>query len=147
MAAGLSIREEHFAEFRDAFEAVAQGLLSPADLTRVIETDGALAPGDFSLTIARSLEQQVWGQGFPQPLFEGQFAVEHQRVVGEKHLKLSLRPIPEQGAAASAYDAMHFFSIAPLPERIHAVYNLDINEYSGRASLQLIVRHWQAVGG
>ncbi|MBI4936630.1 MAG: single-stranded-DNA-specific exonuclease RecJ [Nitrosomonadales bacterium] len=149
MAAGLSIREEHFAEFRDAFESVAQSLLAPADLTRVIETDGALAPSDFSVGVARSLEQQVWGQGFPQPLFEGQFEVESQRVVGEKHLKLSLRSSPEQSSspAAGACDAIHFFSIEPLPERICAVFSLAINEFNGSASLQLVVRHWQAAEG
>ncbi|MBI5659510.1 MAG: single-stranded-DNA-specific exonuclease RecJ [Nitrosomonadales bacterium] len=147
MAAGLSIREEHFAEFRDAFEAVAQGLLSPSDLTKVIETDGALASGDFSLTIARSLEQQVWGQGFPQPLFEGEFDVVFQRVVGEKHLKMALRPSSgrEPTADANAYDAIHFFSTTPLTEHIRAVYSLGINEYNGSASLQLVVRHWQTM--
>ncbi len=148
MAAGLSIREEHFDEFRSAFEAIAQSLLSPADLTRVIETDGALAPADFSLDIAHSLEQQVWGQGFPQPIFENEFTVTNQRVVGEKHLKLTLRPGSGQelSTAASAYDAIHFYSTDPLPECIHAVYSLGANEYNGSVNLQLIIRHWQAAG-
>ncbi len=96
MAAGVSIREEHFDEFRSAFESVVQSLLTPADLTRIIETDGPLMPSDFSLDIARSLEQQVWGQGFPQPAFEGAFIVQSQRVVGEKHLKLQLRHVTGQ---------------------------------------------------
>ena len=137
MAAGVSIREEHFTEFQSAFEAVAQSLLSPADLTRTIETDGALAPDDFSLDIARTLEQQVWGQGFPQPLFEGEFVVQSQRVVGEKHLKLKL------GAHRTTYDAILFFSADPMPERIHATYKLALNEYNGVTSLQLIIEHWE----
>ena len=140
MAAGLSLREEHFDEFKAAFESVAQSLLSPADLTRVIETDGPLAPSDFSLDIARSLEQHVWGQGFPQPLFDGRFTVQSQRIVGEKHLKLKL------AAFSTSYDAIHFFSTDPLPENISAVYSLAANEFNGNVSLQLIIRHWQADG-
>ena len=138
MAAGVSIREEHFDEFQAAFEAIAQSLLSPADLTRIIETDGALAPADFSLDIARSLEQQVWGQGFPQPLFEGEFAVQSQRVVGEKHLKLKL------SSPAGSFDAIRFFSADPMPERIRAAYKLALNEYNGKTTLQLIIEHWEA---
>ena len=137
MAAGLSLREEHFDEFKVAFEAVAQSLLSPADLTKIIETDGLLAPSEFTLSIARSLEQQVWGQGFPQPFFEGEFTVKSQRVVGEKHLKLKLT------TASAAYDAIHFFCVDPMPACIRAVFNLAVNEYNGSVSLQLIVRHWQ----
>jgi single-stranded-DNA-specific exonuclease len=139
MAAGLSLREEHLAEFQSAFEAVAQSLLTPTDLTRVLETDGELAQQDFSVEMARSLEQQVWGQGFPQPLFDGVFQVDSQRVVGEKHLKLKL------SSKAGAFDAIHFFCADPMPASIRAVYSLGINEYNGRTSLQLIVRHWQAV--
>ncbi len=139
MAAGLSLREEHFDEFKAAFEAVAQSLLSPADLTQIIETDGPLAAHDFSLDIARSLEQQVWGQGFPQPLFEGRFSVQSQRVVGEKHLKTKL------AISGATYDAIHFFHADPLPAEIHAVYSLAINEYNGKITLQLIVRHCEGL--
>ena len=141
MAAGVSIREQHFDEFRSAFEAITQSLLSPADLTRIIETDGELDVADFSLDIARSLERQVWGQGFPQPLFEGEFAVQSQRVVGEKHLKLQLI------AHRSTFDAIQFFNAEPVPARIRAVYSLGVNEYNGSVGLQLIIRHWQAAGG
>jgi single-stranded-DNA-specific exonuclease len=137
MAAGLSLREEHFDEFKIAFEAVAQSLLSPADLTKIIETDGLLTPSEFTLDIAHSLEQQVWGQGFPQPFFEGEFIVKSQRVVGEKHLKLKF------STSSAAYDAIHFFCVDPMPDCIRAVFNLAVNEYNGSTSLQLIVRHWQ----
>jgi len=137
MAAGLSLREEHLAEFQQAFEAVAQSLLSPADLTKIIETDGTLERADFSVGMARSLEQQVWGQGFPQPLFDGVFTVESQRIVGEKHLKLKL------SATSGDFDAIHFFSTETMPASIRAVYSLNINEYNGKVGLQLIVKHWQ----
>ncbi len=147
MAAGLSIREEHFDEFRSAFEAVAHSLMEPADLIRVVETDGELNSAEFSIAMAQELEQQVWGQGFPQPLFEGRFDVASQRIVGEKHLKLALRPCSNQKPVPSVnpHDAIQFFSTDQLPERIHAVYSLGINEYNGSSSLQLIIRHWQAV--
>jgi single-stranded-DNA-specific exonuclease len=131
------LREEHFAEFQRAFESVAQSLLSPNDLEKTIETDGELEPADFSLDTARVLEQQVWGQGFAEPLLQGDFRVQAQRIVGEKHLKLTL------ATASTSLDAMHFFSTDPLPEKIQAVYSLGVNEFNGRVGLQLIVRHWQ----
>ncbi|HQS58714.1 MAG: single-stranded-DNA-specific exonuclease RecJ [Gallionellales bacterium 35-53-114] len=140
MAAGLSLLEENFAEFQQAFEAVAQSLLTPADLTKIIETDGALESVDFSVEMARNIEQQVWGQGFPQPLFDGIFKVESQRVVGEKHLKLKL------SSAAGTFEAIHFFCADRMPASIRAVYSLNINEYNGKVSLQLMVKHWQASG-
>jgi single-stranded-DNA-specific exonuclease len=139
MAAGLTLREEHFNEFQRAFESVAQTLLSPNDLEKVIETDGELEPADFSLDIARVLEQQVWGQGFSEPLLQGDFCVQAQRIVGEKHLKLTL------ATPSTSLEAMHFFSTDPLPEKIQAVYSLGVNEFNGRVSLQLIVRHWLAI--
>jgi len=105
MAAGVSIRAEHFGEFQAAFETIAQELLSPADLTKIVETDGTLTKADFSMDTARSLERQVWGQGFPQPLFEGDFTVQQQRVVGEKHLKLKLRHVTPRGGEAGGFPA------------------------------------------
>ena len=135
MAAGVSVRAEHFEAFRAAFEAVAQELLSPADLTKVIETDGELTAAEFSLEFARSLEQQVWGQGFPQPSFEGEFGVASQRVVGEKHLKLKLE---REGVPI---EAIMFNHADELPPRAHFVYSLSVNEYNGRQSLQLVIQH------
>jgi len=137
MAAGVSILEEHFEEFQHAFEEVVQSLLTPADLVKIIETDGELSTADFSLDTARALEQQVWGQGFPEPLFQGKFRVQSQRIVGEKHLKLKL------ANSSGSFEAMYFFSTESLPDEVLAVYSLSINEYNGNISLQLIVRHWQ----
>jgi single-stranded-DNA-specific exonuclease len=136
MAAGLSIREEHLNDFRQAFETVAQELLDADALVKTISTDGALDASEFVLNIARDLQRQVWGQGFPEPLFEGDFRVQTQRVVGEKHLKLKL------SSPAGSFDAIRFFSAEPAPDNIHAVYSLSVNEYNGSESLQLIVRHW-----
>jgi len=134
MAAGLSIREEHLHDFRLAFEAVAQELIEKEMLVKTVVTDGSLHAEEFTLADARALQQQVWGQGFPEPLFEGEFRVLSQRIVGEKHLKLKL------GTESAEMDAIYFFSTEPLPEHVHAVFSLSINEYNGKESLQLIVR-------
>jgi single-stranded-DNA-specific exonuclease len=136
MAAGLSIREEHLDDFRKAFEDVSRELLDADALVKTIATDGELGAHEFSLRTARDLQRQVWGQGFPEPLFEGDFRVQTQRVVGEKHLKLRL------SSPAGSLDAIRFFSAEPAPDLIRAVYSLGVNEYNGSESLQLIVRHW-----
>jgi single-stranded-DNA-specific exonuclease len=136
-AAGLSIRQNDFEKFSLAFEETVAALVSPADLERVIETDGALAAAEMQIELARLLEKEVWGQGFPQPGFSSDFTVENQRVVGEKHLKLKL------SLSGRAFDAMLFFQSNPLPERILVVYRLTVNEYKGAQSLQLNIEHWQ----
>lgn len=136
MAAGLSIREEHLNEFRQAFESIAQELLDADALVKTISTDGSLDAQEFTLSIARDLQRQVWGQGFPEPMFEGDFRVQSQRVVGEKHLKLKL------SSPAGNYDAIRFFHADAAPETVRAVYSLSVNEYNGNETLQLIVRHW-----
>jgi single-stranded-DNA-specific exonuclease len=136
MAAGLSIREEHLSDFRQAFESIARELLDAEALVKTISTDGSLDAQEFTLSIARDLQRQVWGQGFPEPLFEGEFRVQSQRVVGEKHLKLKL------SSPAGSYDAIRFFHADPAPETVRAVYSLSVNEYNGNETLQLIVRHW-----
>jgi single-stranded-DNA-specific exonuclease len=135
-AAGLTLRREHLEAFRAAFEAVAREQLSPADLVRVIETDGELAPEELTLDNAEVLRETVWGQGFPAPAFQGEFSVLSQRLVGEKHLKLRLAG---KGLAA---EAILFFRDTPLPERIQAVYRLEVNEWNGSRSLQFNLAHW-----
>ncbi|HEX6827493.1 MAG TPA: single-stranded-DNA-specific exonuclease RecJ [Burkholderiales bacterium] len=136
-AAGLTIAEEDFARFRDAFEEVAATLLSPEDLERVIASDGSLEEDEIRLDLARLLAEQVWGQGFPAPAFCDRFSVESQRVVGEKHLRLRLR------RGQSLYDGMLFSQTESLPRQLRAVYRLDVNEYAGSAGLQLVLQHWE----
>ena len=140
-AAGLTLREGEFARFRAAFEAVAQTLLSPADLARVIETDGGLPTEHCTLEAARVLEHQVWGQGFAAPTFDDEFTVARQRVVGERHLKLRLMKGDVE------VEAMLFSQAGPLPARIHAVYRLAVNEWNGAQTLQLTIEHWQSAAG
>ncbi len=137
-AAGLSIDESRLEEFVAAFEQVAAELLTPDDLMQRIETDGPLDSSGMTLKTARLLDEQVWGQGFPAPQFDDDFEVIAQRVVGEKHLKLKLAT--DEGMEI---DAILFGQCEPLPEYIHAVYSLSVNEYNGNQSLQLIVRHWE----
>ena len=136
-AAGLSIAENDFSNFVAAFEQVCSELLSSNDLAQRIETDGALDNAEMSLDVARSLDAQVWGQGFPAPQFNDDFVVQNQRVVGEKHLKLRL------GRKGKIIEAILFGHNEILPEKIHAVYSLSVNEYNGTQSVQLIVRHWR----
>jgi single-stranded-DNA-specific exonuclease len=136
-AAGLSLAEADFINFVAAFERVSGELLNESDLAQRIETDGALEHTEMNLDVARSLDIQVWGQGFPAPQFSDNFAVQSQRVVGEKHLKLRL------SSQGKIIEAILFGRNEPLPEQIHAVYSLSVNEYNGKQSLQLVIRHWQ----
>lgn len=139
MAAGLTIDEDGLETFESAFEAVAKALLSPADLDEVIEVDGTLDAQALDWNLALALEKQVWGQGFPAPMFTGSFEVKQQKIVGEKHLKLSLQGLQQAGMV----DAIYFGQQEFLPERVQLVYALQTNEFNGRQSVQLNVRHWQ----
>jgi single-stranded-DNA-specific exonuclease len=146
-AAGLTIHRFKFDEFCSSFEQIAQTILAPEDLTRVIETDGNLDTADINLELAHNLTHQVWGQGFPQPTFNAYFYVKSQRIVGEKHLKLKLKKTESDDHHApqdsgNLYDAILFFHNDPLPELISAVYQLQINEYNGTTTLQLMLEHW-----
>ena len=135
MAAGLSIKQADFAAFQSAFEIVARELLTEADLQAFIETDGSLTTNEMCLQTASLLASQVWGQGFPQPVFCDNFKVINQRVVGQKHLKLIL----EKGQ--KRFDAICFNCVDDLSENISAIYTLDVNEYKGLQTLQLQIKH------
>lgn len=152
-AAGLTLNTGCFEKFCDAFEQVAQTLLTPADLTRVIETDGDLDISEINMELAEYLEQQVWGQGFPQPTFSARFQVESQRIVGDKHLKLKLTKLtsslhdPALQKSAVSYDGILFFYNDPLPALIDAVYRPQVNEYNGKKTLQFLLEHWSHPDG
>jgi single-stranded-DNA-specific exonuclease len=134
-AAGCTLRAEGLDLFRAQFESVARERLTPADLSQRIDTDGELDPADMSWDFAQLLRGHVWGQGFPEPRFAGDFSVVAQRVVGERHLKLTL------GRGARRFSAIRFGSPDALPASIRAVYRLDVNEYQGESTLQLVVEH------
>jgi single-stranded-DNA-specific exonuclease len=135
MAAGATLKAENFDKFKEMFAQVASELLAPADLTRTLETDGNLEGSYFSLETARLLDNEIWGQGFPAPLFMDEFDVEQQRILKDKHLKLRLRK------GNTRIDAIQFnFSTQP-GNRTRAAYRLAINEYMGVESPQLMVEH------
>ena len=136
-AAGLTLRAVDFPRFAESFETVARELLSPAQLARAVETDGSLEPAYLDLGLAQLLDTQVWGQGFPQPMFCDEFEVLGQRVVGEKHLKLRL------ARAGRTLEAMRFNALDPLPSSVRAAYRLSVNEFNGTQNLQLIIEHWE----
>ncbi len=135
MAAGLSIRHEHFDTFREAFEAVGRAWLSEAQLERVVETDGPLEDDFYTVQFIELLDGQVWGQGFAPPVFCDEFRVVSQRVLKEKHLKLLLE------RNGRRYDAIWFGNTAALGERARVAFRLDANEYNGVTKVQLLVEH------
>ena len=139
MAAGLTIPHDGFNAFKQAFEDVASSLLTPADLDAVIETDGSLSAHEVDWDVAVALDKQVWGQGFPAPLFSDVFIVNQQKVVGERHLKLSLQKADDQ--TGRMIDAIYFQQQDFLPTKVHVVYELQTNEFNGRQRVQLNVRH------
>jgi single-stranded-DNA-specific exonuclease len=137
MAAGLTIRADAFESFSEAFEAVGRAWLTQNQLERVIETDGSLEEAYFSAQFIELLDDQVWGQGFAAPVFCDEFRVLNQRILKEKHLKLTL----EKGGRR--YDAIWFGHVADLPERALVAYRLDANEYNGVTRVQLLIEHAQ----
>jgi len=136
-AAGLTLREENLGDFEALFEEVVRGLVSPADLTRTLETDGPLEAGRMTLESARLLEGEIWGQGFPAPLFSDEFDVDKQRILKDRHLKLTLR----KGAAR--FEAIQFNFAGSVPATVHAAYRLAVNEFNGISSVQLVLEHME----
>ena len=134
-AAGLTLREESLSRFETLFEQTVRELIDPADLTRTIETDGPLEAGRMSLESARLLEGEIWGQGFPAPVFSDDFAVDSQRILKDRHLKLTLR----KGAAR--FDAIRFNFAEGAPDKVRAAYRLAVNEFNGVSSVQLVLEH------
>jgi len=143
MAAGLTIKSDDFELFKHGFEAVVRSLISEADLESVLEVDGGLASQDMTFQTAQLLESQVWGQGFAPPMFFDEFEVLAQRVLAEKHLKLTLKPV--SGSSASYRPGMEidaiYFNRTDLPgNRIQAAYQLQTNSYNGAQKVQLNLR-------
>lgn len=144
MAAGLSLAERDFSMFQALFDAEVCRHLDADDLHGVVHSDGELAADELTLELAETLRLAgPWGQHFPEPLFDGRFVVSAQRIVGEKHLKLTLRPC----AAEQAVEAIYFggAEAGELSGReVSIAYRLDANEFRGMRSLQLVVEHLQA---
>lgn len=140
MAAGMTLQRASIAGFSFAFDEVIRTRASAELFEPVLHTDGALEPGDFTLSLARELRFAMpWGQGFSEPLFDNAFTLVSWRVVGEKHWRLQLKT----EGLEHPIEAMYFnvADAAPPPARLRAVYQLDVNEWNGRESLRLILRH------
>jgi len=133
MAAGCTLAADAFATFTTAFEQVAREWLDAATLARTLLTDGPLAAEHFDAATVHALEAQVWGQAFEAPLFCDEVEVLGQRLVGEKHLKLSLRH------AGALREAIWFGHAEPLPARVQLAYRLSVDSYNGRERVQMVV--------
>lgn len=140
MAAGMTLARSDFDAFSEAFDEVVRGTLTAADLEAAITTDGPLSSDELSLETAALLKRAgPWGQHFPEPLFDGEFRVVSQRIVGENHLKLVLQPVDGTGII----DGIAFNTGPEVPDYTRTgarvVYKPDANTFRGRTSLQLLV--------
>jgi single-stranded-DNA-specific exonuclease len=143
MAAGLSIEAANYETFRQLVAAQVSRLYPKADFSGAIVCDGPLPGSALNLGYARSLrEAGPWGAGFPEPVWSGEFEVVEQRTVGESHLKLRVRP----SNGANTIDAIAFNQAGPsIRGPVRLVFRLDVNEYRGTESAQLVVEQIAAV--
>ena len=143
MAAGLSLAESQLELFKKALEQQVASTIDPLDLEATLQTDGTLETDQFTMQTATVLRDSgPWGQAFPEPCFEGEFELRSQRIVGENHLKVSLAP---DAMNAQSIDGIYFnIDIEKWPAnatRVRCVYRLDINQFRGRESLQLLIQY------
>jgi single-stranded-DNA-specific exonuclease len=138
MAAGLTIRKADFEKFDTCFQEVASSLLNDELLERRHAHDGALEASEFTPEIADLLAEEIWGQGFPQPVFYGEFEIAQQSLMKEKHLRLMLRPI---GASPGnkPITGVWFNHTQSLPAKAKLAYRLVTDRYQGQARIQLMI--------
>ena len=139
MAAGLSIRRRNLGAFREALDAELRRSVDPARFEGMLLSDGEIDPADMTLALADEIrEGGPWGQGFPEPLFDGEFRVHSHRVVGEDHLKLAVSPV----AGGSTIDAIAFRQAGAwqqgVPDILRLVYRYDVNLFRGDRQSQLV---------
>ena len=137
MAAGLSLAAKDLERFSQAFEAALQEFADPADLQQILEFDGELNAEEFRLDLAQLLGSQIWGQGFPEPVFINDFEVLSQRRIKEQHLRLTLRPANANAGQGPALEAIWFRASGLCAPRSRLAYRLGVNDWQGRTSLQL----------
>ena len=143
MAAGLTLAQDNFPVFAQAFDAEVRRQLCEDDLTGRLLSDGSLAVEEFHLELARALRNAgPWGQHFPEPLFHGVFQLVEQRIVGERHLKVVLKT--ECGSVK--LDGIAFGidrDVWPNPtiRWVELAYKLDLNEFRGNETVQLMIAH------
>jgi single-stranded-DNA-specific exonuclease len=134
MAAGATVAPQDLSTFSEALQRVAREWLDPALLQHRLATDGPLEPQWFAPEVVRLLDAQVWGQAFEPPLFIDEVEVLAQRLVGEKHLKLTVRH------AGTRREAIWFGHTEPLPERARLAYRLALDSWQGNERLQMVVQ-------
>ncbi len=143
MAAGLSLEEDRFDEFRQRFADLVGEWLDADALQGVIWSDGELAAQELTLATAELLrEAGPWGQAFPEPIFDGKFKLLQQRLVGERHLKVMIEPL----GGGPLLDGIAFnidTTLWPDPsvKQVELAYKLDVNEFRGNRNVQLIIEH------
>jgi single-stranded-DNA-specific exonuclease len=146
MAAGMSLPEGNLAAFRAAFAAEIAARADHESLTGVIHSDGALTAAELSLDTARALRSAgPWGQGFPEPVFDGDFRIVDARIVGGKHLKMQLKAAEADPIEAIAFGYLGGAAEDPLlcnGARIRLAYRLEVNEYRGSERVQLNCQHF-----
>ncbi|MGO9425051.1 MAG: single-stranded-DNA-specific exonuclease RecJ [Steroidobacteraceae bacterium] len=153
MAAGMTLRETSLEAFRSAFAGEIAARADLDSLAGVIHSDGELYGAELSVQMARLLRGAgPWGQGFPEPMFDGAFRIVDARIVGGKHLKLQLREAAAPGAAApgaAALEAIAFGYVGGAAEdpsvrpgaEVRLAYRLEVNEYGGMERVQLNCQH------
>jgi single-stranded-DNA-specific exonuclease len=143
MAAGLTLKPECLSDFRVAFRDAVREQLGEAPPVHEIRSDGELPPRLMNLETCDALRLGgPWGKGFPEPLFDGEFEVLSARLVGERHLKLRLKP--ERGPLLEAIGFGQGERLELARGRVHLAYRLDVNEYRGERTPQLILEHLQS---
>ena len=147
MAAGLSLNRKYLEEFKLCFDEVCAELLSPELLINEVITDGLPAASEFNINMARQLRFVApWGQNFPEPLFDGVFNVVNHRLIGadKNHLKLTLQH-PEGLVLDAILFGIERHGLSPTNviqlSSVHIVFEMDVNEFRGNESVQLIIRH------
>lgn len=135
MAAGLTLQTSAFEDFSHEFDAAVRTLSGRESFEPSLDTDGPLEADYLTADIAQMLTGQIWGAGFPAPLFRDEFRVVHQRLLKERHLKLFLE---RDGVRL---DAIWFNHPESLPDTIEAVYRLGCNTWGGSTRLQLMIEY------
>ena len=146
MAAGMSLTRDKFSDFATAFDEEVRRQLSEEDLSAVVLSDGELVSQDFNLILAQQLrEAGPWGQHFPEPVFDGEFFLIQQKILGNKHLKmtLSINEGDQQIVDAIAFNIDPNVWTNNKFKKIKVAYRLDINEFRGNKSVQLMVDYIQ----
>lgn len=138
MAAGLTIDQSNFARFDACFQEVADELLDDALLARQYVHDGSLLTEQLTAEIGDLLAEELWGQGFPQPVFYGEFDVVSQTLIKEKHLRLQLKPLGSQ-PGDKPIGGIWFNHTQTLPARAYLAYRLVADRFGGQTRVQLMI--------